>query len=115
MRDMRAAVVAIAALLLIPAALAAASPHVRLVGRAPLAVSGSGFRHHERVLVTVSNGTVKLSTRVRTTARGTFTARFARDLPQQACGQIAIAARGATGDRAGWKTPPQVCGAQLAP
>ncbi len=112
---MRAAVIALAALLLVPAALAAGTPRVRLADRSPAAVTGAGFRHGEMVLVRVSNGTLALSKRVRTTSDGTFTARFAHDVPMQPCGQIAISARGATGDRAGWKTPPQVCGTQLAP
>jgi hypothetical protein len=109
---MRSVLIAIAALLFVPAALAAGTPRVHLADRAPATVAGVGFRHAERVLVTVSNGKVKLSKRVLTNARGTFTARFAHVLPMAACGQIAITAVGARGDRAGWKTPPQVCGAQ---
>ncbi len=109
---MRAAFIAIAALLLVPAALATGTPHVRLADRAPATIAGVGFRHAEHVLVTVSNGKVTLSKRVLTNGRGTFTARFARDLPMATCGQIAIRALGSSGDRAVWKTPPQVCGAQ---
>jgi hypothetical protein len=109
---MRAAFITIAALLLVPAALATGTPHVRIAHRAPATIAGTGFRHAEHVLVTVSNGKVKLSKRVLTNGRGTFTARFAHDLPMPACGQIVIRALGARGDGAAWKTPPQVCGAQ---
>ncbi|HEV2591149.1 MAG TPA: hypothetical protein VGU02_04575 [Gaiellaceae bacterium] len=109
---MRIALIAIIALLLVPTALAAGTPRVHLADRAPATVAGTGFRHAERVLVTVSNGKVKLSKRVLTNGRGTFTARFAHDLPMAGCGQIAITAAGSQGERVSWKTPPQVCGAQ---
>ena len=108
---MRTVLIAIVALLVVPAALAAGTPRVQLADRAPAVVAGTGFRHAERVLVTVSNGKIRLSKRVSTNARGTFTARFAHEVPMAACGQIAITAVGAHGDRAGWKTPPRVCGA----
>jgi hypothetical protein len=31
------------------------------------------------------------------------------------CGQVAITAIGVRGDRAGWKTAPELCGAQQQP
>jgi hypothetical protein len=110
---MRAVLIAIAALLVVaPAALAAGTPHVRLADRSPATVAGTGFRHAERVLVVVRSGKVTLSKRVVTTARGTFTARFAHDLPVMPCGQVSVRVLGPFGERAAWKTPPQLCGAQ---
>jgi hypothetical protein len=98
------------------AALAASSgPRVRLLGFAPTAVSGSGFHGDERVVVTVSNGSVRLAKAVRTTAAGGFAARFVRALPTGGCNGFAISAVGSSGDRAAWKSPPRVCGAAPAP
>jgi len=112
---MRIAVVAIAALALAPAALASGPPRVHLAGFAPAVVTGTGFHAQERVVVTVHHGTLALSKAVRTNARGTFVARFARDLVSTSCGQVAITAIGVRGDRAGWKTAPELCGAQQQP
>jgi hypothetical protein len=109
---MRVAFIVTAALLLVPLASASGGPRIRLADRAPATVSGSGFHVTERIAVTVTNGKLVLSKRVYTNAHGVFTARFLRDIPMPACGQIAIRALGADGERAAWKTPPQVCGAE---
>ena len=104
------------ALVLAPAALATTSvPRVRLVDRTPTTVAGTGFRVGERVVVTVNASPTHLSKTVITTARGDFLARFGRNLVVAHCGQVAITAVGARGDRAAWKTPPQVCGAPPQP
>lgn len=108
---MRVLLVALLAAALVPAALAAAGPQVRLVGRAPAAVAGVGFHPRERVAVTVAAGTVRLRKTVVSSARGGFLARFAQGLPVGTCAQLAVTAVGARGDRAAWKTPPQECGA----
>ncbi len=105
----------LAAAVAAPAALSAAAPHVRLVGRAPAVVAGVGFYATERVAVTVTDGTTRLRTTVETNARGGFLARFTRDLPAGACTQVVVTALGTRGDRAAWKTPPQVCGAPPQP
>lgn len=105
----------LAAAVAAPAALSAAAPHVRLVGRSPAAVAGVGFHPGERVAVTVADGTARLRTTVVANARGGFLARFARGLSGGACSQVVVTAVGASGDRAAWKTPPQVCGAPPQP
>ena len=42
-------------------AVAASRPHVRLLGSAPAAVSGQGFHARERVTVTVSSASTRLT------------------------------------------------------
>jgi hypothetical protein len=113
---MRSTAAMLAALALVPAAFAAATPpRVHLAGFAPALVTGSGFHARERVVVTVHRGTFALSKAVLTNTHGTFVARFTRDLAATSCGQIMVTATGARGDRAGWKTPPAVCGTQQQP
>jgi hypothetical protein len=108
----RLVITAVAALMLVPAALAVTRPHVGLVHRAPATVAGAGFRPGEHVRVHVSNGTLILSKRVLTNAAGAFTVHFIKSMPMPPCGQLAISAVGTLGDRAAWKSPPPVCGAQ---
>jgi hypothetical protein len=103
------------ALVLVPAALATSQPHVRLTDRTPTTVAGAGFHPAERVVVTVSANPTRLSKTVLTNGSGTFVARFAHNLVVAPCGQVAVSAVGARGDRATWKTPPQVCGAPPQP
>jgi hypothetical protein len=113
---MRVVIAAIAAVALVPAALAAGPPRVHLAGFTPALVTGTGFHAQERVVVTVHHGTLALSKVVRTSTHGTFVARFTRDLVSTPCGgSVAITATGARGDHAGWKTPPALCGAQQQP
>ncbi|MGZ4289459.1 MAG: hypothetical protein ACXVQQ_01185 [Gaiellaceae bacterium] len=102
--------------LLVPvAASATGRSHVRLMTFSPLVVRGTGFKAHEEVVVTVRSGSASRVARVNSSATGTFTARFARTLPGAACRGVAVSAVGALGDRAAWKSPPQVCGTPLAP
>lgn len=112
---MRGVLAVLLAAVVVPAALAVTRPHVRLLDMSPAAVSGTGFHARERVVVTVTAGTTRLSKGVETTARGTFVARFARAVHAPECGQLAVSAVGVRGDRAGWKSPPPACGAQLQP
>lgn len=100
---------------LAPSALAAARPHARLTTLAPATVVGSGFHANERVRVTVVAGSIRLSGVARTTPLGTFLVRFATDVRVPRCGQLAVSAIGAGGDRAGWKRPPEDCGAAPQP
>jgi hypothetical protein len=107
-----------AALLLalaVPAAYAAPTPRVHLGFGSPPTVVGAGFHARERVTVTVTAGTVRLSKIVRSTLRGAVLARFTRSLPGSGCHQIAIKAVGASGDHAAWKSPPRSCGVILQP
>jgi hypothetical protein len=103
------------AVALVPAALAAAKPSVRLLVPAPATVVGTGFHPHERVRVTVQNGPAALHKTVRTGALGQFKARFTVAAPGGTCGQMVVAAVGFQGDHAGWKSPPRMCGTQLQP
>jgi hypothetical protein len=112
---MRVLLGATLALVLVPAALATSQPRVRLADRTPATVAGTGFHARERVVVTVYARPAHLSKTVVTTARGTFLARFAQNLVVAQCGQVAVSAVGVRGDRAAWKTPPEVCGAPPQP
>jgi hypothetical protein len=77
----------------------AAPPSLKLVKRAPLQVQGLGFNVRERVRVTASSEPAGSTVRavVRTTARGTFTARLGR---WNRCEAVTVKAVGAKGDRA---------------
>jgi hypothetical protein len=116
MEIMRTTILALLlAIAVVPAALAAPKPAVRLLVPAPATVIGTGFHPHERVRVTVENGTAALHMTVRAGALGGFKARFAVAAPGGTCGQVVVAAVGFRGDRAGWKSPPRMCGTQLQP
>ena len=95
---------------LAPAAWGSSRPQVRLVGASPATVAGTGFQARERVVVTLTGGSGRLARAVVTGARGSFVARFARAVPVTGCSQLAIAAVGARGDRAAWKSPARPCG-----
>ena len=112
---MRIALTALVGLLLVPAALATTRPHVRLAASTPAGVTGTGFRHGERVLVRVGNGKVVLAKRVRTSSRGSFTARFLHNVVTPQCGQVTVTATGQLGDRATWESAPPVCGTPIQP
>lgn len=112
---MRGVLAVVLAAVVVPAALAVTRPHVRLVDWSPAAVSGTGFQPQERVVVVVTSSTTRLSKAVETTTRGTFVARFRKSVHVPDCGQIAVSAVGASGDRAAWKSPPPTCGAQQQP
>jgi len=76
-----------------------AKPSLKLVKRTPLQVQGLGFNVRERVRVTASSELANSTVRavVRTTARGTFSARPGR---WNRCEAITVKAVGAKGDRA---------------
>lgn len=77
----------------------AAKPTLKLMKRAPLQVQGTGFKLREQVRVTAASETTAAKVRVvvRTTARGTFTARLGR---WNRCTAVTVRAVGARGDRA---------------
>lgn len=112
---MKLALVLVLVAVAVPLARAAGRPVVRLVHVSPATVSGTGFHPRERILVTVGSGRTAMRRRVVSTARGGFVARFAKPLRKTACDQVFVTAVGARGDRAAWKSPPPVCGAELAP
>jgi uncharacterized protein (DUF58 family) len=112
---MRVLLGAALALVLVPAVLAATGPRVRLTDRSPATVAGTGFHTRERVVVTVTANRARMAKTVLTTAGGAFVARFAHDIALAPCGQLAVSAVGARGDRAAWKMPPEVCGAPPQP
>ena len=99
----------------VPAAHGAVHPQLRLLDFSPASVAGTGFRPRERVVVTVTGGLNRLRRSVVTSARGAFVARFATAIAAPSCGQLAIVAVGARGDRASWKSPPKSCGPPVAP
>jgi hypothetical protein len=76
-----------------------AVPALTLVKRTPLQVQGSRFQTSERVRVTATSVTTSKVTRqvVRSTARGTFTARLGT---WNVCAAVIVRAVGARGDRA---------------
>lgn len=113
----RGAFIAAAALALAPASALAVGhdEHVRLVALSPAVVRGTGFDARERVTVTVRSPDTKMQARATSTASGAFTVSFERGLPVRACQGFSVTAVGAHGDRATWKSPPRVCGTQLAP
>jgi hypothetical protein len=111
----RICLAALLAALLVPAALAASRPSIHAVSLTPTRIAGTGFHPAERVMVTVRSDTAVAHVAVRSTARGSFVARLAKPLAKTPCGQIAVMATGAHGDHATWKSPPRVCGTQLAP
>jgi hypothetical protein len=109
---MRLIAATLAALVLVPVALASTRPHVRLARQAPAVVAGGGFHAGEHVRVRVTNGSLVLSKRILTSSSGGFSVHFLRGISVPVCGQLAITAVGTLGDRAAFKTPPQACGAQ---
>jgi hypothetical protein len=70
-----------------------------IVGAAPLTVRGTGFASTERVRVTLRTTTRTVVRSVRTGTGGTFTARFPGVWITR-CGEAALTAVGARGDRA---------------
>jgi len=101
----RACACALAALALVAVAATsaegrgAAAPKLQLVKRDPLQVRGLRFAAGERVRVTAKSLTTMRSTArvVRTTGRGSFSARLGR---WGRCATILVTATGARGDRA---------------
>ena len=76
-----------------------AVPALKLVKRDPLQVQGLRFQAKERVRVTATSATTSKVTRqvVRSTARGTFTAKLGT---WDRCAAVVVRAVGARGDRA---------------
>jgi hypothetical protein len=83
---------------------------LKLVRSAPLTVHGTAFHPGERVRVTVFTDHA-IVRRIRTTAAGTFTARFSDvELSLDRCGNgLIVTARGAVGDIARLKLPQPQC------
>jgi hypothetical protein len=105
------------ALVLAPAGLSSpARPkaHLRLLDRAPLTVTGAHFRAGEHVRIVVV-ATVPASRSVRASRDGSFTARF-DSVSVGRCGELAVQAVGARGDRASLKVlQQQDCAPGLGP
>jgi hypothetical protein len=101
----RASAFLLAAIALLGAAAASAdgrttaAPALKLVKRDPLQVQGLRFQARERVRVTATSATTSKSTRqlVRTTGRGTFSAKLGT---WDRCAAVVVRAVGARGDRA---------------
>ena len=109
---MRAATLLLAALagaLAVGGALgASAKPGLRITGQRPLSVAGTSFEPRELVRIEAigSFGTRRI--RVRATAAGSFTARFAK-VTGDPCTLHRLLAVGADGSRAGLRVPPGAC------
>jgi hypothetical protein len=106
-------VVALAALLTAAAGTSAA-PRIWLDG--PTTVQGVGFPQG-KVVVAVRGTRAGAIRVVRATAAGRFTARFDKPVASSSCtGMTVITAVGASGVRAGTKTPPaKICPPPLQP
>ncbi len=100
------------ALVLVAGASAAGGARVRLVSVSPAVISGAGFVGRERVTVTASGPTNSFTQTVRASVQGAFVARFAGSLSGGNCTPFTIRAQGSHGDRAVWRSPPVMCGAQ---
>ncbi len=91
-------------------------PALKIVRSTPLTIHGTGFHPRERVRVTVvtSRAAVRIT---RTTATGTFTARFTEEaLSSDRCANgLIVTARGAVGDTARLKLPQPECPPSLGP
>ena len=116
MRRLTATVAALAAATGLSAGLAAggstAKPQLRVVSLQPFAVAGSGFRAGEHVRVTVrADGDVAARTDA-ADIRGRIGVRF-RAMALGDCPTYVIAARGDRGSRAGLRSVPRPCGAEL--
>jgi hypothetical protein len=72
-------------------------PALKLVQRSPLQVHGVRFKLRERVRLTASTDTDRVTRAVRTTRRGTFTTDFGSI---DVCKTVTVKAVGARGDRA---------------
>jgi hypothetical protein len=83
------------------------SPALRLVDREPITLTGVRFRGRELVRVEVSADGGAATRRVRSTAAGAFTARFAQTLDR--CGGLYAHAVGSRGSRAKLKLPQPLC------
>lgn len=87
---------------------------IRIVSRAPLAVSGAHFRANERVRVTaVASRT--LTRTVLANRVGTFTAQFTTQFPVDRCSGLIVRAAGSRGTLAVAKLPQPMCMPQRAP
>jgi hypothetical protein len=87
-----------------------ARPSLRLVDIDPVTLRGAGFAPGERVRLTFHGRTVTLTRSAKTTAAGTFTARFAEVTDRERCDVVLKAtAAGTTGDRASARFPARAC------
>jgi hypothetical protein len=92
------AAVTIAALLAAGPAGAGGGAALRLTGRAPVAVTGSGFHHGSRVHVTLRGAGQERSRHARATGDGSFGVRFVHAALGR-CSPWRIVATDAAGDR----------------
>jgi hypothetical protein len=94
----------------------ASRPALRLLDRDPVTVKGSGFRHRERVRVTVVSNRSAVRV-VRSSATGTFRVTFTGvSFAFDRCGNgWTVTARGARGDSATLKLPQPECPPQPGP
>jgi hypothetical protein len=86
-------------------AFAAGKPRVGVEAASPLTVVGAGFPAREAVVVTVRATGLTLRKTVRSTASGTFSARWSRTVTTGGCKSpfLVVSARAADGTLAVWK------------
>jgi hypothetical protein len=88
------------------AAAPARDPVLHLTGMQPVAVSGSGFRAHVRVRVTLVAGLLKKQVVITTTRRGTLGASFGA-VPLGRCATFSVRAVEVGGITATLRMPPR--------
>lgn len=108
MSGMKFVLVVLVALLVVPVAFSSTRPRVYLSSSHPLVVHGSGFKHGERVRLTISRGELLLHRSVEAGSDGAFTARFTRSIPA-GCAATFVRAVGSAGSTAVYKPIPSDC------
>jgi hypothetical protein len=106
-------VIALGLTLCVAASAASARPQLRVTDLKPFTIHGWRFDAGERLRIVVSAGRHTERT-LEASVRGTFTLKL-RHFAVKRCGQYAVRAYGPSGLRAGVKSPPVLCGADLGP
>ena len=91
----------------------AGGPQLVIGGIAPLVVSGTGFAAATDVTLTVTNGSRRALTRVRTNAAGTFRTRLGT-FHVVSCRTLSVSARSTGGSATAIRRPSKTCGAIVA-
>jgi hypothetical protein len=106
-------VIALGLALITVATAAPGGPALRVTDLKPFTVHGWRFNAGERLRIVVSAGR-RTERTLEVGERGTFTLKL-RHFSVKRCSQYAVRAFGPSGLRAGVKSPPELCGADLGP
>jgi hypothetical protein len=90
---------------------AARIPELRVDADVPMAVTGSGFRPHESVKVSIAMGTRRLDAAAVASDDGGFTVRFGGTRLDRCATPLVISATGRETGRVVAKLPPRECAA----